>query len=274
MRCTTKLRCMNINQPLLSIGHMTYLNSEVFYWKLSKSSFKLIPMPPRAMAAALERGELAAGPLPLAEILRMGDQVRSLGDLGVSSHGAAKSVFLFSRVSVEKLSGMNVAVTSHTATSIQLLRVLFNDFWNVSDHKFVGVDCSHEAALWIGDPALERRYSSDYEFIYDLGTAWTTLTGKPFVFAEWVVRTDVPIEQAYELERQLLKATQEGIRTIDEISRFRANHFLAESEVSAYERNFSYFLGEDERSGQKEFQRRLDQLPAWRPDLTAVESLR
>ena len=136
------------------------------------------------------------------------------------------------------------------------------------------MDCSHEAALWIGDPALERRYSSDYDFIYDLGTAWTTLTGKPFVFAEWVVRTDVPMEQAYELERQLLRATQEGVRAVDEISRFRANHFLTESEVSDYVRNFSYFLGEDERSGQREFQRRLDQLPAWRPDLTAAETLR
>ena len=265
---------MKNNQPLLSIGHMTYLNSEVFYWRLSKTSFNLVPMPPRAMAAALERGDLAAGPLPIAEILRMNGQVRSLGNLGVSSHGAAKSVFLFSRVPVEKLSGRNVAVTSHTAPSIQLLRVLFKDFWKVSDHQFVGVDCSHEAALWIGDPALELRSSSDYDFIYDLGTAWTTLTDKPFVFAEWVVRNDVPLEQAYELETQLIKATKEGLRNIDEISRFRANHFLTELDVSDYVRNFSYFLGENERSGQMDFQRRLDQLPVWRPDSQAVGSLR
>ncbi|MQG37776.1 MAG: menaquinone biosynthesis protein [SAR202 cluster bacterium] len=265
---------MNNNRQLLSIGHMTYLNSEVFYWRLSKTLFNLVPMHPRAMAAALERGDLAAGPLPIAEIMRMNGQVRSLGDLGVSSHGAAKSVFLFSRVPVGKLSGTSIAVTSHTATSIQLLRVLFNDFWKVHDHKFVGVECSHEAALWIGDPALELRYSSEYDFIYDLGTAWTTLTGKPFVFAEWVVRTDIPIEQASELERQLLKATQEGVRNIDEISRFRANQFLTESDVSDYVRNFSYFLGDKERLGQMEFQRRLDQLPTWRPDLKAVESLR
>ena len=136
------------------------------------------------------------------------------------------------------------------------------------------MDCSHEAALWIGDPALELRSCSDYDFIYDLGTAWTTLTDKPFVFAEWVVRNDVPLEQAYELETQLLRATKEGLRNIDEISRFRANHFLTELDVSDYVRNFSYFLGENERSGQMDFQRRLDQLPAWRPDSQAVGSLK
>ena len=102
----------------------------------------------------------------------------------------------------------------------------------------------------------------------------TTLTDKPFVFAEWVVRNDVPVQQAYELETQLLKATKDGLRNIDEISRFRANHFLTELDVSDYVRNFSYFLGENERYGQMDFQRRLDQLPAWRPDSQAVGSLR
>ncbi|MDP7091047.1 MAG: hypothetical protein QF590_07090, partial [Dehalococcoidia bacterium] len=104
---------------------MTYLNSEVFYWRLSKTSFNLVPMPPRAMAAAVEQGELDAGPLPIAEIFRLGDKIRSLGNLGVASNGPAMSVFLFSHKPVEDLSGSDVAVTTHTATSIQLLRILF-----------------------------------------------------------------------------------------------------------------------------------------------------
>ena len=194
----------------LRVGHMTYLNSEVFYRHLPEESCELVAMPPRAMAAAVDRGDLAAGPLPTAEVFRLGDAVRPLGNLGVASDGSANSVFLFSHLPVDKLNGKRIAVTTHTATSIQLLRVLFADLWNVSGHEFVRTDESHDAALWIGDPALERRSSGQYPYRYDLGRSWKGLTGLPFVFAEWVIRADVPRERANQLERLVSQATQAG----------------------------------------------------------------
>ncbi|MCZ6538445.1 MAG: menaquinone biosynthesis protein [Chloroflexi bacterium] len=249
----------------LRVGHMTYLNSEVFYRKLPEGSCQLIAMPPRAMAAAVERGELAAGPLPIVEVFRLGDSVRSLGSLGVASDGAATSVLLFSHTPVEELGGKRIAVTSHTATSIQLLRILFAELWDVSGHEFVSTDEDHDAALWIGDPALERRTSGEYACRYDLGAAWKDLTGLPFVFAEWVIRADVPPDQADQLERLLVRATRDGMNSIDEIKRGRAGGAMSESDVAEYVRNFTYFLGPKERKGQREFERRLNGLPAWRP---------
>jgi chorismate dehydratase len=255
------------NNDVLRVGHMTYLNSEVFYRNLPVGSCDLVAMPPRAMAAAVERGDLVAGPLPIAEIFRLGDQVRSLGNLGISCDGSAKSVFLFSHYPVDQLSGKRIAVTSHTATSIQLMRVLFADLWNVSGHEFVETDDQHDAALWIGDPALERRSQTIYPYIYDLGTAWKTLTGLPFVFAEWVIRTDVPRETANQLDRLIAKATQSSTDDISilKISQQRATEAMPKSDVADYIRNFTYFLGPKERRGQQEFQRRLDLLPIWRP---------
>jgi chorismate dehydratase len=250
---------------------MTYLNSEVFYRKLPGCSFELVAMPPRAMAAAVERGELVAGPLPIAEVIRLGDSVRSLGNLGVASDGPAMSVFLFSHKPVGELCDSRVAVTSHTATSIQLLRVLFADHWNVIGHEFVETDERHEAALWIGDPALERRSSGEYEYKYDLGTAWKELTGLPFVFAEWVIRVDVPRDQADQLEQVLIAATRGGMRSVEEISRLRASRVMSESDVAVYVGNFIYFLGTKERTGQEEFERRLKTLPPWRPPAPKTE---
>ena len=249
----------------LKVGHMTYLNSEVFYRKLPVGSCRLIALPPRAMAVAVERGEMVAGPLPTAEVFRLGDTVRSLGNLGVASDGPAKSVLLFSHVPVDELGGKRIAVTSHTATSIQLLRILFAERWVVSGHEFVETDETHDAALWIGDPALERRSTGEYAYQYDLGTAWKELTGLPFVFAEWVIRTDVPRQQADRLERLLVKATREGMSSFDEISRARASRAMPESDVADYVRNFTYFLGPKERKGQQDFKLKLDTLPAWRP---------
>ncbi|HIN14082.1 MAG TPA: hypothetical protein EYM69_00365 [Dehalococcoidia bacterium] len=251
----------------LRVGHMTYLNSEVFYRYLPEESCELVAMPPRAMAAAVDRGDLAAGPLPTAEVFRLGDAVRPLGNLGVASDGSANSVFLFSHLPVDKLNGKRIAVTTHTATSIQLLRVLFADLWNVSGHEFVRTDESHDAALWIGDPALERRSSGQYPYRYDLGRSWKGLTGLPFVFAEWVIRADVPRERANQLERLISQATQAGTDffSVLKISRERATPAMSESDVADYIRAFTYFLGPRERRGQQEFRRRLELLPEWRP---------
>ncbi|MBN4064552.1 menaquinone biosynthesis protein [Dehalococcoides mccartyi] len=259
---------MTTNQPesqVLNVGHMTYLNSEVFYRQLPVESCVLVPMPPRAMAAAVERGDLHAGPLPIAEVMRLGDSVRSLGDMGVACDGPALSVILFSNSPVESLSSASIAVTSHTATSIQLLRVLFADLWNVKGHQFVEMTDEHEAALIIGDPALEKLTTGSYPYQYDLGEAWKTLTGLPFVFAEWVVRADAPIALADNFEQALIAATRNGIESVEEISRLRSNDSMSESDVSKYVQNFSYFFGPDDRAGQLEFKRRLEKLPEWRP---------
>lgn len=251
----------------LRVGHMTYLNSEVFYRHLPEESCELVAMPPRAMAAAVDRGDLAAGPLPTAEVFKLGDAVRPLGNLGVASDGSANSVFLFSHLPVDKLNSKRIAVTTHTATSIQLLRVLFADLWNVSGHEFVRTDESHDAALWIGDPALERRSSGQYPYGYDLGRSWNGLTGLPFVFAEWVIRADVPRDRANQLERLVSQATQAGTDffSVLKISRERATPAMSESDVADYIRAFTYFLGPRERRGQQEFRRRLELLSEWRP---------
>ncbi|MDE0592721.1 MAG: menaquinone biosynthesis protein [Dehalococcoidia bacterium] len=259
---------MTTNQPdllKLRVGHMTYLNSEVFYRKLPTDSCELIALPPRAMAAAVESGELHAGPLPIAEVLRIGEKVQSLGDMGVACDGAALSVFLFSNIPVEELSGSNIAVTTHTATSIQLLRVLFADLWNVNNHRFVEMSDAHDATLIIGDPALEKLALGEYPYYYDLGSAWKTLTGLPFVFAEWVVRIDAPEAVREKFEHVLIESTSTGMNSIDEIVRIRANETMSKSDVETYVRNFTYFLGPYERAGQHEFKVRLNKLPEWRP---------
>ena len=270
---------MTTNKPehqgasLLNVGHMTYLNSEVFYRKLAKDSCNLVAMPPRAMAAAVERGDLAAGPLPIAEVFRLGDTIRSLGNFGVASNGPANSVFLFSHLPVEELGASRVAVTTHTATSIQLLRVLFAELWDVAGHAFVPTEESHDAALWIGDQALKRRSTGEFKYRYDLGAAWKELTGLPFVFAEWVVRSDVPQIQADRFESLLTDATREGINSFEEISRARAGGVMTESDVVEYISSFTYFLGSEERKGQQEFKHRLSRLPVWRPLVSGIESL-
>ena len=250
---------------------MTYLNSEVFYRYLPPESCELVPLPPRAMAESVEKGVLDAGPLPIAEIHRLGNKVNSIGNLGVAANGPAQSVFLFSEIPPDELAGSRIGVTKHTATSVQLLRVLLNDLWNVKYYDLVELDESPDASLIIGDPALRELKTSTHKYVTDLGVAWNELTSLPFVFAEWVIRSEIDPKIRDEFESALAAATQTGIANFDQIATARANDMMSHSEVQTYVSNFVYELSEAERSGQREFADRLAQLPEWRP--SAAEEL-
>ena len=255
---------------------MPYLNSAVFYRYLQEGPWEMREMAPRPMAAAVERGELDAGPLPVAEIFRIGAELRPMGGLCVAADGPAKSVLLFSRVPVQRLDGRKVAVTSQTATSVQLLRVLFRDLWQVRPELVDGTDGPSDALLLIGDEALRARgRMTDYGCVYDLGDAWRQLTGLPFVFAAWVVRRDAPREKAALFEPALEAAFKEGIAKTAEIAAgtelFKGER--ADDEAKEYILHFTYRLGKDESRAVKEFRKRLGGLPGWTDGQSGVDNL-
>jgi chorismate dehydratase len=249
------------------IGFMPYLNSAVFYSWLEGDWFELVELPPRNMAAAMQRGELDAGPLPISEVLRMkGDVVE--GDLGVASDGPARSVLLFSDVPAEEMSGKSVAVTGHTSTSVQLLRVLFRDHWNVDEVGMRGAEEESEAELLIGDPALRRVYEGEKRaFVYDLSLEWRRLTGLPFVFARWVARGDATRSELGRLAEMLHRSFSYGMSHLQEIVVRMSIAGMAPSDMTAYVEGFTYLLGEKEFAAIDEFEKRLSSLPDWRPDV-------
>lgn len=247
---------------------MPYLNSEVFYRVLDAESCELVTARPRAMAAAVERGELDGGPLPVAEVFRLGDKVKEVGELGVACHGPALSVLLMSDVPVAELDGKKIAVTEDTATSVQLVRVLARDYWKIEPELVpLGTDAGTKAParLVIGDEANRLKKQGGTPYVYDLAEVWYEMTHLPFVFAVWVLRSDVSDEQFAAFEKALTDSYCEGRQMVKEISAARANDYMTEAEVGAYVRHFTYSIGDAERRGMAEFKRRLSELPEWRP---------
>lgn len=257
------------NSAKLKIGHMPYLNSEVFYHALDADSCELVTARPRAMAAAVERGELDGGPLPVAEVFRLGDGVKEVGELGVACHGPALSVLLMSEVPVSELNGKKIAVTEDTATSVQLLRVLSRDNWKI-EPELVPPGTDAPAKLVIGDEANWLKKQGSTPYIYDLAESWYKMTRLPFVFAVWVLRSDVTDDQFAAFEKALTDSYCEGRQMVKEIAAKRANEYLDEAETAAYVRHFTYSIGDSERRGMSEFKRRLDDLPEWRPPAAAI----
>ena len=256
------------------IGFMPYLNSAVFYSRLEGDWFDLVELPPRNMAAAMQNGDLDAGPLPIAEVLRMKGQIVE-GGLGVAADGPARSVLLFSDVPAEELSGKSVAVTGHTSTSVQLLRILFADHWGVEDIKLLGPDADSDAELLIGDVALKVVYGgARRRFAYDLSFEWKRLTGLPFVFARWVARGDATRPELGRFAETLHRSFNHGLAHIQEIVSRKPVPIMSDDDVATYIRGFTYEIGEAEIAAIDEFQSRLSSLSDWRPEVIPYVSER
>ena len=240
---------------------MPFLNSTVFYRYLPAGPWVLTDLPPRAMARAVERGDLQAGPLPVAEVFRLGDALRPLGGIGVAATGPATSVLLFSRRPVEDIAGGRVGLTSESATSVKLIRILFRDWWRIEPGGYVDTVEPNDALVLIGDKALEARDRlSGYPYRYDLGEEWYKLTGLPFVFATWVARSDAPPGLTGDFHAALESALERGLAGIDQIAAETPLFGLDAARAAQYVRHFTYRLGEHEYRGMSEFRDRLESL--------------
>ncbi|MBT3942663.1 MAG: menaquinone biosynthesis protein [Chloroflexi bacterium] len=251
----------------LRVGVMPYLNSAVFYKWMNPDSFALTEFVPREMALAVERGELDAGPLPVAEWFRLGDALTPVGDYCVATKQQSVSILLFSKMMPGEMEGARIAVTEQTATTVQLMRVLFKEHWWVDPGALVTRDEPHDAILLIGDEALRNRSGiDDYPFVHDLGEVWNEMTGLPFVYAHWVARSDSDPEAVSELERTLGEGLEKSLGEITGItSEGWPSADMAPEEAVSYIDQFIYRMGDREREALELFRTYYDRLPEWRP---------
>ncbi len=111
-----------------------------------------------------------------------------------------------------------------------------------------------DAALVIGDNALFWRPDDYGAQKIDLGAAWTTMTGLPFVWAFWAGRAGVATPDHV---RELQTARDRGVAQPDALAR-RACPDDPERQaiVTRYlQENLHYTLGADERAGIETFYR-------------------
>ena len=243
---------------MVRVGRISYLNVEPFFhafpWPLADA------LPPRALGEAVAAGRLDAGPLALADGIRLEGAV-SLLPFGIATRERAQSVFLFSTRPMAELGGARIAVTGETATSVRLLRILLAFRDEVARPVLVPVDAAADAVLLIGDAALRARHGAwPHSLCFDLGEEWSRWTGLPCVFAAWAVRRDVGPAARTALTGALDEALEAGLRDLPAIARARRDVLdwgLTEADVVAYLRGFVYRLGPEEEKAMAEFRRLL-----------------
>jgi predicted solute-binding protein len=146
---------------------------------------------PAAISSQLQRGDLDAALVSSFEFLR-NPVYRIVNGVAIAADGPVYSVIVAHRDKISDL--QEIALDPASLTSVALLRVLLNE---LNLHPCL-VSASAEdaecerAMLLIGDQAIRFRQShaNDFEF-WDLAEAWKEMTGLPFVFALWLVRSGV-----------------------------------------------------------------------------------
>jgi predicted solute-binding protein len=144
--------------------------------------------PPSQLAELLRAGAVDAALVSVTEVLFTGGY-DLLDGVAIGSDGCVGSVVLAHRGPLREVKLIHCDRAS--LTSVTLLKVLLAE--NGAQAKLVPLadygaapDC--DAVLLIGDRALDFVLSRPAHTIWDLGDAWRSLTGLPFVYAAWALR--------------------------------------------------------------------------------------
>jgi len=247
---------------ILELGEIEYANCTPLFYVLRDqfpcSGYRFTTGVPAALNKMLLAGGIDVCPSSSIEYAYHPERYRILPQLSISSNGAVASVLLFSRQPVESLDGSKVLLSSESATSVNLLKILLAQRY--------GCSCTYEVApagasaadddsfplLLIGDSALRASLVKADLFVYDLGDLWHSWTGLPFVFALWLCRNEVAeCAEIKDLSRQLIQAKELVPGCLGQVASCTEEvKWLGYDRLMAYWRdNISYQLGEREQAG-------------------------
>lgn len=186
----------------LRLGRVRYINCEPVYYGLEQGAVPaecdILDGTPAELNGLLRSGELDVSVISAMEAALRPEAYRLLPDLAIACDGPVDSVLLLCERPVEELGGLPVSLTRHSLTSVYLVKLLLEKAYHIRPH-FVADHEEAAARLVIGDEALRLGPCCPHPL--DLGKAWHTLTGLPFVFAVWAVRAEVWASRQDEVRR-------------------------------------------------------------------------
>lgn len=258
----------NHNQPwytsmTLRVGQIPDLETEPFYVDMPRRGVVLYEMPSHELAAALEQGEIDAGPLPLLDCWRLADLLQPVAGFCVASMQRSGSVLLYTNTPIEQLAGARVGLMEEALTASRLLDVLLQQRYERAPVTYVSIqEPPHDALLLVGKQALLRRGGvRGFEHTYDLGAEWFAWTRLPFVFARWMIRQDAEPPVKALLQDTLYVSLDDGVDKLYRLPEPREDLLMLQRDVMRHIRNYRYYLGLSEQQAMEQFQHYLAQLP-------------
>ena len=236
----------------IKVGAVSYLNTKPLLYGIERSKVKdeieLSLDYPSELARKLQENEIDVALVPVAVIPTI-PSARIISDYGIAAEGEVASVAIFSQVPIEDIEAVYLDYQSRT--SVKLAQLLLEQFWKkkveykpATEH-YIDYISGNNAGVIIGDRALKQR--TNFEYIYDLATAWKEFSGLDFVFAAWVANKSLP--EAFLSKFNAANAT--GLNQLDEV--IAENPFPYYDLHTYYTDNIKYRLDEAKLSGMNRF---------------------
>lgn len=241
------------------LGIVSYTNVAPLHWQLEPwEGVEFVRGVPTELNRMLLEGSIDLTLISSVEFLRHRHELKALPDFSIATLGPVYSVMLFHWMPWHALNGKRIAVSTDSATSVQLLRVLLQEEDIKARLEPARPDLeemlsTHDAALLIGDTALQeavrqRQFAGKQPLVTDLGEAWYDLTRLPFTFAVWASRRDNP--PSARLVTKLRSAREQGLGHLAAVTEPEAARLrLSPVVVQRYLHNFRYYLEPPDRDG-------------------------
>lgn len=223
--------------------------------------YDFIYLHPRKIGQALINGISEAAPAPIGSVPDIIDKVEYLGAYGVSASEKVGSVLLFSQKPFEELgSGDTVYLTSQSATSVYLLYILLRERKNTGMPSVTRDQANATCVLLIGDDAIIYKGPSVYPYCFDLVTLWHNAFRKPFVFARWVVRKDLPESEKVILRKWLANLDTRDGELVENSAGLEAHRLgMTKDSMTAYLYGMRRVLSSEDLEGQALFMDKMTQ---------------
>lgn len=240
---------------MVKLGHINYLNCIPVHGAiiLGKVPFagKIVSGTPTQLNKLLERGEIDISPSSSVELIK---GYNILPNLSISGKVDVKSIILVTKKPLQDIKSGLFYVTSHSATSVLLLKVILREFYDINakyiefnpeTRNLPSLIKDAEGVLYIGDAALKLKENKNL-INNDLAEIWYKNTNLPFTFALWQISkslTDLSVIKS--IYKSLITSFNYFINNKEELAKsFSQNFEMSVKAILEYWDRLSFELNQ------------------------------
>ncbi|MDR3540083.1 MAG: menaquinone biosynthesis protein [Desulfosporosinus sp.] len=213
---------------MIRIGHNPNTNMLPMFYFLQGDHplLEFVTAEPTGHNVMLADGRIDMAPISAFSYGEHWQDYAMLPNLSVSTKGRVGSILLFSKVPLQDLDGLTVALTNTSATSVNLTKILLHHYYGVTPRYLTmpsdleGMFAKADAALLIADAAIHAALLHPDCYIYDLGEEWLHHTGCSMTYAVWAFPKRLISEREEEVMtvyRLLLDAKAKALANLEDI---------------------------------------------------------
>ncbi|RAV18525.1 menaquinone biosynthesis protein [Paenibacillus contaminans] len=247
----------------ISIGRINYTNVWPIFHHFPEERFAgevvFSLQVPTGLNRAMAAGEVDMGAMSSFAYGTNFDEYLLFPGLSVSALGRVNSLLLFHRKPLEQIAGGTFALSTASATTVNLLKILLAKRYEASptyltmEPSLDKMMAAADGALLIGDDAIRASWADHGYMVTDLGELWKAFTGEWMTFAVWAVRKDT-VRRNPELVSRIHEAFQwskeHGLRHPEGmIAKAQATIGGTESYWRGYFNQLTYEFGPDQWRG-------------------------